>query len=139
MDLAINKAREAYRNGEVPVGAVIVNNEGEIVESAANSTISNHNPTDHAEMIVIRKVLRKLSVNRLDFCDLYVTLQPCPMCSHAISLTRIRRLYFGAYDKSYNLSDYSNHQKNFYKPEIVSGLSEDKCSRLLKDFFRELR
>ena len=100
MDLALHKAREAYEKGEVPVGAVIVNNDGEIIESAANATISNHDPTAHAEIIVIRKALKKLKVNRLDFCDLYVTLQPCPMCSHAIGLVRIRRLYFGAYAKS---------------------------------------
>ena len=78
--------------------------------------------------------LKKLNVSRLEFCDLYVTLQPCPMCAHAISLVRIRRLYFGAYEKRY---DIDNYNKNFfYKPEIISGLNEEKCSQLLKDFFR---
>ena len=139
MDLALHKAREAYEKGEIPVGAVIVNNDGEIIESAANATISNHDPTAHAEIIVIRKALKKLKVNRLDFCDLYVTLQPCPMCSHAIGLVRIRRLYFGAYEKSYDLNDCSFYKKNFYEPEIISGINEENCSKLLKDFFRELR
>ncbi len=137
MDLALKKAKEAYINGEVPIGAVIVNKEGEIIESTANATIANKDPTAHAEMIAIRNSLKKLNVSRLEFCDLYVTLQPCPMCAHAISLVRIRRLYFGAYEKRY---DIDNYNKNFfYKPEIISGLNEEKCSQLLKDFFRKLR
>ena len=139
MQLALAKAKEAYNNGEVPVGAVIVNQEGVIIDSAANSTIANNDPTAHAEMIVIRNALRKLNIDRLDFCDLYVTLEPCPMCAHAISLSRIRRLYFGAYDKR---SKHINNMKEgniFYKPEIIAGLNEQKCSKLIKNFFEKLR
>ena len=139
MQLALAKAKEAYNNGEVPVGAVIVNQEGVIIDSAANSTIANNDPTAHAEMIVIRNALRKLNIDRLDFCDLYVTLEPCPMCAHAISLSRIRRLYFGAYDKRSKHINNTEKGNIFYKPEIIAGLNEQKCSKLIKNFFEKLR
>ena len=139
MQLALAKAKEAYNNGEVPVGAVIVNQEGVIIDSAANSTIANNDPTAHAEMIVIRNALRKLNIDRLDFCDLYVTLEPCPMCAHAISLLRIKKLYFGAYDTRSKYFKNAKEGSFFYKPEVIGGLSEQKCSKLIKDFFEKLR
>ena len=139
MQLALQKAEEAYGNGEVPVGAVIVNQEGSVIASAANSTISTNDPTAHAEMIVIRTASMKLNTNRLDFCDLYVTLEPCPMCAHAISLSRIRRLYFGAYDKRSKHINNTEKGNIFYKPEIIAGLNEQKCSKLIKNFFEKLR
>ena len=139
MRLALKKAKEAYDKDEVPVGAVIVNQEGFIIDSAANSTITNNDPTAHAEMIVIRNAAMKLNTDRLDFCDLYVTLEPCPMCAHAISLSRIRRVYFGAYDKRSNHIESMEGRNIFYKPEIIAGLNEQKCSKLIKDFFKKLR
>ena len=143
MLVAIDKAKKAYDNGEVPVGAVIVNSEGKIIETAGNSVISMNDPTAHAEILAIRNASKKLKTDRLELCDLYVTLEPCPMCSHAISLARIRRLYFGAFDTKYNHLQNSKctnlYRGKKYAPEVISGLNELKCSELIKSFFNELR
>jgi tRNA(adenine34) deaminase len=126
MKLAIKQAEIAYKNSEVPVGAVIVNL-GKVVALAYNMTITLSDPTAHAEILAIRQ-------GSIEFCDnaeMYVTLEPCSMCAHAIALARIKRLYFGAY----NLKKEARASI----PEIYGGMLESECSVLLKDFFEELR
>tara|TARA_B100001559_G_C16210873_1_gene488788 strand:+ start:68 stop:532 length:465 start_codon:yes stop_codon:yes gene_type:complete len=143
MLMAIEKAIEAYKIGEVPVGAVLVNNQGEVIDASKNSVFLNNDPTAHAEILAIRNGSKRLKSSRLDSCDLYVTLEPCPMCFHAISLARIRRVYFGAYDtdkyKKENLLNAKSNKRNYYYPEVISGLNEKICSDLLKNFFHKLR
>ncbi|NQV57905.1 MAG: nucleoside deaminase, partial [Rhodospirillales bacterium] len=99
MRLALDQAHQAEARGEVPIGAVLVDIEsGEILAADGNRTLELNDPTAHAEILVIRAGGDKLGAQRLGACDLYVTLEPCPMCAAAISFARIRRLYFGAYD-----------------------------------------
>ena len=144
MLLAIEQAKNAFSNDEVPVGAVIIDSTtGVVLASSANKMDKSNDPTAHAEINVIREACRIKKSNRLIDCDLYVTLEPCPMCAQAISFTRIRRLYFGAYDpkgggvehgpKIYN-SSLCNH-----KPQIYGGICESVCSNLLKDYFKSKR
>src|SRR6201988_2295677 len=97
MDIALEEARGAGRRGEVPVGCVLVRGE-EVVARAGNRTLADRDPTAHAEMITIRHAAYRLSSERLDGCDVYVTLEPCAMCAAALSFARIRRLYYGASD-----------------------------------------
>ena len=98
MALALEEAKRARDLGEVPIGAVVVNAEGEVLASAGNRTLALHDPTAHAEILAIRAACAKLGSERIEACDLYVTLEPCAMCAAAISFARIRRLYFGAAD-----------------------------------------
>ncbi len=98
MDLALDQAMRAHDLGEVPVGAVVVSADGEVLASAGNRTLAMRDPTAHAELLAIRAACAKLGSERLTDCDLYVTLEPCAMCAAAISFARIRRLYFGAAD-----------------------------------------
>src|SRR6266566_4828940 len=97
MEMALQEARAAGERGEVPVGCVLVSG-GKVIARAGNRTIADRDPTAHAEMIAIREVTRALGSERLDNCDLYVTLEPCAMCAAAVSFARIRRLYYGAAD-----------------------------------------
>src|SRR5262245_57212047 len=98
MELALTEAMRAGERGEVPIGAVVTNDEGIVLSSAGNRTLELHDPTAHAELLAIREACAELSSERLIGCDLYVTLEPCAMCAAAISFARIRRLYFGASD-----------------------------------------
>lgn len=141
MKEAIRLGREAGERGEVPVGAVIVQN-GEIIAAASNRREEKQNALSHAEIEAINIACQKRNSWRLDDCELYVTLEPCPMCTGAIINARIGTLIFGAYDHKagsidsvINLCDYPyNH-----KPEIYGGILEDECLRLLQDFFKKLR
>ncbi|OJH31634.1 tRNA-specific adenosine deaminase [Wolbachia endosymbiont of Cylisticus convexus] len=134
MEFAIEQAKLAQKNGEVPIGAVIVSRNN-IISSAHN--ISN-DPTAHAEMLTIRKAF---STSVLYDADMYVTLEPCPMCAQAISFARIKRLYFGAYNPKGG--GVENGAKIFqfctHIPEVYGGILETECSLLLKDFFEKLR
>lgn len=142
MALALEEARAAAGRGEVPIGA-LVTKDGEVLASAGNRTRELNDPTAHAEMLVIRAAASKLTSERLTGCDLWVTLEPCPMCAAAISFARIRRLYFGAEDpkggaivsgaRLYELPTCH------HKPEIYGGFGESEAGLLLKDFFRERR
>ncbi|CUA94789.1 nucleoside deaminase [Pannonibacter indicus] len=142
MDLALEEARLAASRGEVPVGAVLVR-QGEVLARAGNRTLELNDPTAHAEVLVIRMACEVLASQRLPECDLYVTLEPCPMCAGAISFARIRRLYYGAGDEKGGAVD---HGVRFYAsstchhaPEVYSGFAEAEASQLLKDFFRSRR
>lgn len=144
MDQALAEAEMAATEGEVPVGAVLVDGEtGTVLARAHNKTEARNDPTAHAEMLVIRQAAEKAGAPRLEGCDLYVTLEPCAMCATAISFARIRRLYFGAYDPKMGGVDHGAkffHQATcHHAPEVYGGLSEEKASDLLKVFFKERR
>jgi tRNA(adenine34) deaminase len=142
MDMALDEARGAARRGEVPVGCVLVRGE-EVIARAGNRTLSDRDPTAHAEMIAIRHAAHRLGSERLDGCDIYVTLEPCAMCAAALSFARIRRLYYGASDPKGGAVE--NGVKFFstgschHRPEIYGGLADAAAAELLKDFFRERR
>jgi tRNA(adenine34) deaminase len=142
MDMALDEARAAAGRGEVPVGCVLVRGE-EVIARAGNRTLSDRDPTAHAEMIAIRHAAHRLGSERLDGCDIYVTLEPCAMCAAALSFARIRRLYYGASDPKGGAVE--NGVKFFstgschHRPEIYSGLADAAAAELLKDFFRERR
>jgi tRNA(adenine34) deaminase len=142
MDLALDEARAAGERGEVPVGAIIVR-DGAVIARAGNRVIAEHDPTAHAELVAIRAAGAKLGSERLEDCDLYVTLEPCAMCAGAIAFARIRRLYYGAADPKGGAVD--NGVKFFasptchHRPEVYGGMAEAEASVLLKDFFKERR
>jgi tRNA(adenine34) deaminase len=142
MALALDEARAAGARGEVPVGCVIVR-DGAVVARAGNRTLADRDPTAHAEIIAIRAAAASLGSERLDACDLYVTLEPCAMCAGAVAFARIRRLYYGAADPKGGAVD--NGVKFFaspschHRPEVYGGLAEAEAGALLKEFFRERR
>ena len=142
MAMALDEARAAGARGEVPVGCVIVR-DGAVVARAGNRTLAECDPTAHAEIIAIRAAAASLGSERLEGCDLYVTLEPCAMCAGAVAFARIRRLYYGAADPKGGAVD--NGVKFFaspschHRPEVYGGLAEAEAGALLKDFFRERR
>jgi tRNA(adenine34) deaminase len=142
MAMALDEARAAGARGEVPVGCVIVR-DGAVVARAGNRTLADRDPTAHAEIIAIRAAAASLGSERLDGCDLYVTLEPCAMCAGAVAFARVRRLYYGAADPKGGAVD--NGVKFFasptchHRPEVYGGLAEAEASALLKEFFRERR
>jgi tRNA(adenine34) deaminase len=142
MDLALEQARAAAAADEVPVGCVIVR-DGGVIARAGNRTLREHDPTAHCEMVAIRTAAQVLRSERLIDCDLYVTLEPCAMCAGALSLARIRRLYYAAPDPKGGAVD--NGVRLFastschHRPEVYAGIGEAGASALLKDFFRERR
>lgn len=142
MDRALDLARAAAAAGEVPVGCVIVR-DGVVMSSAANRTLTDRDPTAHAEMLAIRAACRVLGSERLTDCDLYVTLEPCAMCAAAVSFARIRRLYFGAADPKGGAVDngvrFFAQTTCHHRPEVYGGIGESEAGALLKDFFRERR
>lgn len=142
MALALAQARAAAERGEVPVGAVIVR-DGQVLASAGNRTLELRDPTAHAETLAIRIACEAIQSERLIDCDLYVTLEPCPMCAAAISFARIRRLYFAASDPKGGAVEngvrlYSSPSCH-HAPEVYGGLSEREAAELLRDFFRGKR
>ncbi len=144
MEMALKEAEKAADRGEVPVGAVIVDGvRGEVVAWAGNRTEERNDPTAHAEMLAIREAASRLGNPRLENCDLYVTLEPCPMCAAAISFARIRRLYFGAYDAKGGGVDHGarvfEQPTCHHRPEVIGGIDESSAAELLKLFFADLR
>ncbi len=142
MDIALNEARAAVAAGEVPVGCVIVH-DGEVIARAYNRTLADRDPTAHCEMLAIRQAADALASERLTDCDLYVTLEPCPMCAAAVSFARIRRLYYGAADPKGGAVDngvrYFSSPTCHHRPEVYGGIAEAEAGALLKDFFRSRR
>ena len=144
MQAALREAARGAAAGEVPVGAVLVDaGSGEVLAIAHNRVETLADPTAHAELLVIQEASRRLGVKRLVDADLYVTLEPCPMCASAISLARLRRLYFAAFDPKSGGVDHGPRifeQKTcHHRPEVIGGLCEDKAARLLRDFFAARR
>jgi len=143
MMLALEEAKAAAFLGEVPVGAVILSKDGDLLASAANRTLVDKDPTAHAELLAIRKAAQLLGSERLVDCDLYVTLEPCAMCAAAISFARIRRVYFGAGDEKMGAVEHGPrffHQPTcHHRPEVYGGIGEAEAQGLLLNFFRGRR
>ena len=143
MDIALEEARAAGSRGEVPVGAVIVAPNGEIIARAGNRTRELNDPTAHAEILAIRAACAALNSERLTGYDLYVTLEPCPMCAMAISAARIKRLYYAASDpKSGGIAQgprIFTHPQAHHVPEIYDGINAAESEALLKTFFKSRR
>jgi tRNA(adenine34) deaminase len=142
MSLALDEARAAVMRGEVPIGCVVVR-DGDVIARAGNRTITDRDPTAHAEMLALREAAAVIGSERLTDCDLYATLEPCAMCAAAISFARIRRLYFGATDPKGGAVE---HGVRFFaattchhRPEVYSGIGETDCVALLKAFFQAKR
>jgi tRNA(adenine34) deaminase len=142
MQMAIDEARAAQARGEVPVGCVVVRGT-DIVARAGNRTLSDKDPTAHAELLAIRQAAAALGSERLTECDLYVTLEPCAMCATAMSFARIRRLYFGAADPKGGAVEngvrFFAQATCHHRPEVYGGINESECATLLKDFFQARR
>ncbi len=144
MTLALAEARAAGDRGEVPVGAVLIDSRsGAVLAQAGNRTETDRDPTAHAELLAIRAAAARLGTPRLAEADLYVTLEPCPMCAQAIAFARIRRLYFGAYDPKGGGVEHGPRifaqPTCHHAPEIYGGLAESEAAAILKDFFRARR
>ena len=142
MDLALTQARMAAAAGEVPVGCVIVR-AGTVIAQTGNRTVTDGDPTAHAEMVAIRRAAVALGNERLIDCDLYVTLEPCTMCAAAISFARLRRLYYGAADpKGGGVESgvrFFSAPTCLHRPEVYGGIGETEAAELLKGFFRARR
>ncbi len=142
MQVALQEAKKAYQQDEVPIGAIVVRN-GEIIARAHNTKNRDKDALLHAEMVALRKAQKKLNDWHLNDCDLYVTLEPCPMCAGACINARIRAIYFGAYDPKagccgslYNLP----MDKRFnHRPEVYGGVCETECGAILSQFFASKR
>lgn len=143
MNIAFSEAENAARRGEVPVGAVLVSSNGQILAQSGNHSEAYKDVTAHAEILVLRAASQHLGTPRLTGCDLYVTLEPCAMCAAAISYARIRRLIFGAYDPKSGGVDHGGRFYNqptcHHAPEVVGGVDETRAKKLLQDFFLKLR
>lgn len=143
MDRALAEARAAGARGEVPVGCVIVGPDGTVLAEAGNRTEEAKDPTAHAELLAIRVAAARLGAPRLVDCDLYVTLEPCPMCAQAISFARLRRVYWGAADPKGGGVEHGprifDQPTCHHRPELYPGLGEREAGELLRAFFRERR
>lgn len=143
MDMALAEAEAAALRGEVPVGAVIIDAKGEVLARAGNRVLELKDPTAHAEILAIRAAAATLGSERLIGCDLYVTLEPCPMCAGAISFARLRRLYYGAADEKGGGVDHGPRifaqSTCHHAPEVYGGMSERRAGDLLREFFAARR
>ena len=142
MDLALKAAESAANAGEVPIGCVVVRNNA-VIATAANRTLTDHDPTAHAELLALRQAARIIGSERLVDCDLYVTLEPCTMCAGAISFARIRRLYYGAADPKGGAVEsgvrFFASPTCHHAPEVYSAVGEENAARLLREFFKVRR
>ncbi|WP_282607509.1 nucleoside deaminase [Pelagibius sp. Alg239-R121] len=144
MRRALELARTAVAAGEVPVGAVLIDGgSGAVLAEGHNLVETQHDPTAHAELLVIREAAARLGRTRLEQADLYVTLEPCPMCATAISFARLRRVYFGAYDPKGGGVDHGprifEQPTCHHAPEVIGGLEETACAEVLRAFFQARR
>ena len=143
MELALAEAKAAGDRGEVPVGAVIVDSAGLVLASAGNRTRESNDPTAHAEVLAIRAACALMKSERLNGCDLYVTLEPCAMCAAAISFARVRRLYFGATDPKSGGVEHGGRLFEqptcHHAPDVYGGIAEAEASTLLRTFFSHRR
>jgi tRNA(adenine34) deaminase len=142
MAAALDEARRAASAGEVPVGAVVFR-DGVVVARGHNETVARRDPTAHAELLVVQQALGARHTDRLSDCTLYVTLEPCAQCAGAIVLAKVGRLVFGAYDPKAGMAgsvgDVLRHPALNHRVEVIGGMEEAQCGRLLADFFRAKR
>ena len=143
MQQAILLAKEAAIKGDVPVGALVVDDAGTIFGLGANLREQDNDPTAHAEIVAIRNAASKIGNYRLDDLTMVVTLEPCGMCAGAIAQSRIKRLVFGSFDEKYgavgSVWDLLRDTRAIYKPEVISGVLDEECAQLLSDFFTTKR
>ncbi len=143
MEAALAQARAAGQRGEVPVGAVVLGPDGTILAAAGNEVEARHDASAHAELLALRAAAAARQEVRLPDCDLVVTLEPCPMCAQAISLFRIRRLVFGAYDPKGGGVDHGarvfDAPSCHHRPQVLGGVRESEAAALLRDFFAQRR
>jgi len=143
MNLALDQARLAAGADEVPVGAVIVSADGEVLAVAGNRTRRDHDPTAHAEILAIRQAALALGQERLEGCSLYVTLEPCAMCAGALVHARLARVIYGASDPKSGGTAHGarvfSHPQAHHVPEVISGICEEDCVEILKVFFSKKR
>jgi tRNA(adenine34) deaminase len=143
MQQAILLAKEAAIKGDVPVGALVVDDLANVVGKGSNLREQNNDPTAHAEIVAIRDAAKKIGNYRLDELTIVVTLEPCGMCAGAIAQSRIKRLVFGSFDEKYgavgSVWDLLRDTRSIYKPEVLSGVLENECAQLLSDFFVDKR
>ena len=144
INTAIETAKKAADFHEIPVAAVIFSPENEkIIAVASNRTEQDHDPTAHAEILAVRSACSLLRQTRLTDYDIYVTLEPCPMCAAALSFARLRRVYFGAYDVKGGGIDHGcrvyQNSRNIYMPDVYGGIAQHQCEELLTSFFKILR
>ena len=143
MKLALNEAKKAGQKSEVPIGAVLVADSGDILSASHNQTISLADPTAHAEIIALRKAGQKIQNYRLLNTTLYATIEPCIMCMGAIVHARVSRVVFGAHDPKWgaagSLYNIAHDTRLNHRPEIITGICEDECRTLIQDFFRKKR
>jgi tRNA(adenine34) deaminase len=142
MQRALDQARAAAAEGEVPIGCVIVH-DGVVIASARNCTLADRDPTAHAELLAIRQAASTIGSERLTACDLYVTLEPCTMCAAAISFARIRRLYYGTADPKGGAVEngvrFFGSSTCHHRPEVYGGIAEGEARELLRAFFQARR
>ncbi len=142
MDLALKAAESAALSGEVPIGCVVVRNNA-VIATAANRTLTDRDPTAHAEILALRQAAQVVGSERLVECDLYVTLEPCTMCAGAISFARIRRLYYGAADPKGGAVEsgvrFFTAPTCHHAPEVYSAVGEQQAALMLKEFFKARR
>ena len=143
MQQAISLAKEAGLKGDVPVGALVVDDSGKIIGQGANLREQENDPTAHAEIVAIRNAAKKIGNYRLDELSMVVTLEPCGMCAGAIAQSRIKKLVFGSFDEKFgavgSVWDLLRDSRAIYKPEVLGGVLENECARLLSDFFVDKR
>ncbi len=143
MQQAISVAKDAAVHNDVPVGAIVVNEQGEILGTGHNLREENYDPTAHAEIVAMRNAAAKIGSWRMDELTMIVTLEPCAMCAGAISQSRFKRLVFGAWDEKAgavgSVWDVIRDQRNLNKVEVVTGILEKECSAILTNFFEEKR
>lgn len=144
MAQALTEAKRAAKNGEVPIGAVIVDRTtGKVIAKASNRVETDNDPSAHAEILAIRKACAVKNAPRLPECDIYVSLEPCPMCATAISFARFKNLYFAAYDPKGGGVDHGpcifNQPTCHHKPDVYGGIQEQDAALILKEFFQARR
>ena len=143
MQQAISLAKEASVKGDVPVGALVVDDSGNVIGQGANLREQDNDPTGHAEIVAIRNAAKKIGNYRLDELTMVVTLEPCGMCAGAIAQSRIKRLVFGSFDEKYgavgSVWDLLRDSRAIYRPEVLSGVRENECAKLLSNFFTTKR
>lgn len=144
MKLALEKAKEATACGEVPVGAVVVERKtSKVISATHNLSETKKSPIEHAEILALTKAAEILGTKYLSDCDLYVTLEPCPLCAASISMFRVGRLFYGAFDAKFgaveSASKFFSSPNCYHRPEVFSGICEEESAALMQDFFKKLR
>jgi tRNA(adenine34) deaminase len=141
MAAALEVARSATRTGDVPVGAIVITDDGVVIGRGFNEREANNDPTAHAEIVAIRNAAARLQKSRLDGCTLIVTLEPCAMCAGAIAQSRISKVIFGAWDEKAgavgSVWDVLRDPRSIFKVEVTAGVMEQECAELLTDFFKD--